>query len=414
MKYGEMNANDIVFMFPGVGSQYYGMGKDLYTNFKVAKETFDQASDIMNLDFTKLCFGEEKDGRLQQLKYSKLSVLCQSVATYRILAEEIGIKPTFSMGYSLGEYSALCCADVIEFSDALKLVSERARIISDISLKVNGTMAWVVNLNYERVNEICVKMNKNGKSVYISAIDSPQKCSISLTNDLLETMANKIEEMGGMLIPIKMSGPFHSEIMKSASEQLKHELLKYDFRASKHEVIANINALPYNNANVVSNLAQQIVEPVQWVKSIDYVLNKGTKIAIEVGPKTVLKYILETNTNKIKVHNTDNIKMLDDIKENLILKNTEYIFFLGRCLMSVASTKNYNYNSEEYEKKALPQYNKLKSMYSNSKSKKSVIKDEDIKRALNLVVLILKLKGMERGEIQCEINKILNSKVIVF
>ncbi|MHB1392528.1 MAG: ACP S-malonyltransferase [Clostridia bacterium] len=314
------NNAKIAFLFPGVGSQYYGMGKEFFFNHKIVRITFEEASDTLGINFADLCFSPEKDKRLEQLEYIKPALVCISIATYRLFMEEVGIEPKFNIGYSLGEYSALCCAGAISFTDTLRIVRQRALIVNEASSNVDGTMAWVVGINYSIVEELCNESSSNGNELYLSAYNSLQRMSISGAYSSIRAVARKIEDAGGVVIPIKMSGPFHCPMMIKAADDLRETLSKYELNIPMTTVIANRNALPYNDKreNMIENLSLQIIEPIRWTSCIQYMLSHGIDKAIEMGPKVVLKYLVELNTNRIKTYSLETADNLGVLKEELI------------------------------------------------------------------------------------------------
>ncbi len=161
MQDSNSNNKNIAFLFPGVGSQYSGMGKDFYSNFKIVQENFEEASDSLAMNMCDICFNPEEKNTLDKLEYAKPSLVCLSTAIFRLLDKEIGVIPKFCLGHSLGEYSALTNAGGIEFWDVLKIVQERALIINEVSNCVEGTMAWIVNLNAKTVEDVCQDFNKD-------------------------------------------------------------------------------------------------------------------------------------------------------------------------------------------------------------------------------------------------------------
>lgn len=305
----------IAFVFPGVGSHYSGMGEFFYTNFKVAKETFEEASDVLTMDFKNLCFSKEQYSELNKLENSQSALVCVSMAIFRVLSKEFGIKPHYCLGYSLGEYAALCCAGAIKFEDGLMIVKERGIIISEEASKINGTMAWVVNINAIEVEKIC-----QNSEVFISAYDSQQKVTISGTVEAISTVGKKIEKEGGLVFPIKMSGPFHCPLMNNAANKFKTVLDLYSYENPYIPVVANINALPYTgHIDVAMNLSLQLVQPIRWQDSIQYLIFQGVKAVIEVGPKNLLCYIIKMNTNKIQTFSLDKGNDLEIIKEKFLV-----------------------------------------------------------------------------------------------
>jgi [acyl-carrier-protein] S-malonyltransferase len=304
-----------VFIFPGVGSQHVGMGKEFFENFKAARETFEEACDVLKVDFVKMCFSDEGKEELNKLDNSQLALLTVSVATYRVYMKEVGGSPQYCMGHSLGEYSALCSARVIRFPDALAIVKQRGRILGEIAAAHEGIMAWVINLDNKIVEKICGKSLAEGREIYVSAYDAPKQSSISGPRDTVIAVGRELEKEGAIVYPLKLSGPFHSPFMARAGEELKGILEQYKYRESVYPVIANHNAGLYKDENsVVENLSLQLSKPIRWQASVEYLLKQGVELAVELGPDRVLKHLMQNNTDAIRTFSLGNMKDLKVIK----------------------------------------------------------------------------------------------------
>lgn len=289
------------FMFPGVGSQYPGMGIDFYKQFKIFRDIFAEASEILSLDLKSICFEISNKDKLSQLENAQSSILTLSYALHKILESEANIKADFCLGYSLGEFSALACAGAIKFSDALLLVKERSRIINDVIQSKNGTMMWVINLDHDIVQSVCNENIEDNQKVYISAYDTPTQTSISGNKDLVLKVARQLEKKGGLIYPLKMAGPFHCVLMQKAALEMKDILKQFQYQSPLCRVIANCNALPYDGSKcVINNLSHQLMTPINWRQSINYLEKQGVKTAIEIGPKDILTYLLKKNTKNIR------------------------------------------------------------------------------------------------------------------
>lgn len=394
--------SNIMFMFPGVGSHYSGMGKYFYENFKIARETFEEASDVLNIDFPKMCFSKENSNLLNELENSQAALVCVCMATYRVLMQETGLKPKYCIGYSLGEYTALCSAGVIQYADTLKLVRNRGLIIKEVSSKIDGTMAWTVNLEAEIVDDICKEFQLKGYKVYMSACDCYDKASISATSDVLMKVGERIVEKGGILVPIKMSGPYHSPLMWEAEQKLKAELQKYTFGEPQYTVLSNRNADAYvNGQDVVENLSLQLVQPVQWKKTLDKAIKQGGEIAIEIGPKNVLTYLLKRNCENIACYSVDTEKDFSNLCSKLFVSKNECNDIVSKCLVAVTSTRNYNFDTVQYNQKVVAPYRELLNTYQQLISGNVVPDISYAKDAVETLESILKAKGInfiERGK----------------
>jgi [acyl-carrier-protein] S-malonyltransferase len=405
----------IAFLFPGVGAQYVGMSKTLYDNFKIFKETIEEAGDILKKDFASLCFSKDKKEELDRFEIAQLALLTFSTAAYRVYMQEIGIQPHYCMGHSLGEYSALCSAGVMQFSAALELVQQRGLILKEVSSGIDGTMMWVINLDSKIVEEVCQEASKQGKEIYVSAYDSLNQTSISGHTDVLMKAARELEQKGAIVYPLKLSGPFHSPLMKEASKRMTAVLQQYKYSNPKYPVIANRNALPYPDAeSVVDNLSLQLISPIYWRASIEFLLQQEIKIAVEIGPKNVLKFLLAKNTAAIRVYTTDNQKDLELISNELLIKEEDYLKIIGKCLGAAVSTKNRNDDAEEYEQNVIKPYRRIESFYKEFTEKGKSPGKDHVKEAMEMLRSVLSVKKVPQQEHNYWTEHVLGNKLINF
>ncbi len=405
----------ITLLFPGVGSQYVGMGKSLYDNFPVFKETVDEAGDILKMDIPQLFFSPEKKAELNKLENAQVVLLTASIATYRVFMQEIGIHPHFCMGHSLGEYSALCAAGVIRFPDALKLVRDRALVVNDAAGRIDGTMMWVINLDVETLEEVCREASEKEGEIYISAYDSPTQASISGVTDVLMKTAKKLEEKGAIVYPLKLSGPFHCPLMKEAADKMQAILQQYNYKKPEYTVVANRNASPYKGAESVSdNLSLQLISPIRWRASIEYLLEHNVDLAFEMGPKNVLKFLMKKNTDAITTYTTDNMKDMETISNELFLKEEEYLKVIGRCLGAAVSTKNRCSDNNAYEEKVIKPYRDVETLYNKLVESGTRPGKDHVKTAIRMLHAVLPVKEVPRDEQEYWFSKVVDNKIINF
>lgn len=306
----------IAFMFPGVGSHGVGMGKFFYDHFKIARETFEEAEDVLKRDFTRLCFSAEEKNQLDKLENSQAALLTVSVATYRVYMQEVGVEPHYCMGHSLGEYSALCTGGVIPFAYALEIVQQRGIILNRVASSMDGMMAWVINLDYKIVEKICSSSSDEEQEVFVSAYDSPVQSSISGLKAAVMKVGRKLEKAGAIVYPLRLSGPFHCPFMKEAADRMEGILQQYTFGSARYPVIANQNARFYNGKHsIIENLSRQLIRPICWQASVEQLLKRGITIAIEMGPDKVLKHLMKNNTNIIRTYSLENDKDMEMVKK---------------------------------------------------------------------------------------------------
>jgi [acyl-carrier-protein] S-malonyltransferase len=403
----------IVFLFPGVGSQYVGMGKTFYENFKVFRETFAEAGDITGRDFPGMCFSGDKTGELSRVDNAQLAILTMSTALFKVYMQEIGLKPHYCMGHSLGEYTALCCSGIISFPHALKLVRQRGTIIKEVSSSLDGTMMWVINLEQEIVEQVCRDVFTPGKEVYISAYDSPTQTSISGRSEAVLSAAKKMEQAGAIVYPLKMSGPFHSPLMAEAAEQMESVLRQYQFAEPLYPVIANCSARPYENkSSVVRNLSRQLVSPIRWRESITYVLQQGAAIALEMGPKDVLKFLMKKNTAAIQPFAEDNKEDWQSLKKRFLVAEEEYPQVIGRCLGAAVSTRNRDIDNKNYEEEVSKPYNRIAHLYEKLIETEESASAEQVAEALHMLRSVLNAKKVPQQEQEKKLNKILKGRLL--
>jgi [acyl-carrier-protein] S-malonyltransferase len=289
----------IGYLFPGQGSQYVGMGKEVWERFDVARKTFETARTTLGYDVERLCF----EGPLEELsktEYTQVAVLTTSIAIYRALESKGIEEPLFAAGHSLGEYSALVCAGALDFVDALNLVTKRATLMQEVSSKLNGGMVAILGLSQEEVEEICGKtgleianLNCPGQVVVSGKVESLYRC-IELA------MKNGAKRA----VRLNVSGPFHSSYMREAGERLMEVLEKVDFRTPSIRVLSNVSADYVSHPDEIrSLLSQQVYSRVRWEEGMRRLIRDGARTFFEVGPGEVLSGLMKRISKDVNCGN---------------------------------------------------------------------------------------------------------------
>jgi [acyl-carrier-protein] S-malonyltransferase len=296
------------FLFPGQGSQYVGMGKDFYERFDISKEIFETADkEITDIKISDICFNGPQE-TLKLTENAQPAILTTSFAIFKVVQDII--KPDIVTGHSLGEYSALVAAGSISFSDAVKVVRKRGEFMKESG---NGTMAAILNLSKEKVEEICKEGSKIGL-VTPSNFNSPDQIVVSGEKAAVDKVCILAKESGGRAIPLAVSGPFHSPLMKSASDKLENELAKVQIVNPQISFIANVTADYVRDGDTIKNLlVKQVVSPVLWEDTVYRMINDGVDLFIEVGPGKVLSGLVRRIKKDAKVYNVENIKTLEGL-----------------------------------------------------------------------------------------------------
>ncbi len=289
------------FVFPGQGSQYVGMGKDLFENYAVAREVFNRADEILSFPLTELCFEGPKE-ELQKTVNTQPAVFAVSIAAYKVLREK-GIDPAMLAGHSLGEYTALVAAKAISFEDALRLVRRRGQLMQEAVPLGTGGMLAVLGLSREAVAEVVAAAAAVGK-VSAANYNSPKQVVLAGELVALEEAVRLAKKAGARrTVPLAVSGPFHSPLMRSAGEKLAEELERISVSNPKKPVVANVSGKVLKTAQAVrSALVRQIYKPIYWEENVQTLLNEGINVFIEVGPGKVLSGLVRKVTPAGTVH----------------------------------------------------------------------------------------------------------------
>lgn len=280
--------DQVAFLFAGQGSQYIGMGKELYDAFPESKAVFDKADKVLGFSLSGLCFAGSPE-MLKGTIISQPAILTVSIAALEAFKRISGAVPSFLAGLSLGEYSALIAAGSLTFEDGLKLVRKRAEIMDEAARRYPGKMAAVLGLPFEQVKDICLKTGAE-----IANINAPSQLVISGKAESVDKAANFCLEAGAKrVIELEVSGGFHSSLMFEASGELKEALDNFSISAPLTPVVSNYTAEPeYQIAQIRENLIYQMYSSVKWEDSMKFILSKGILNFMEFGPGRVLKGLM--------------------------------------------------------------------------------------------------------------------------
>ncbi len=305
----------LAFLFPGQGSQYVGMGEDFYKEFNIVRKTFDEADQILGFSLSELCFnGPEEE--LKKTYNTQPAILTMSVALNRMLNND-GIYPDIVAGHSLGEYSALVASGVLKFEDAVSLVRKRGQFMQEASPLGLGSMYAIVGLPREKVEEICREAQLFG-IVEPANFNSEKQIVISGEIKALEKAGELAKEAGAKrVVPLSVSAPFHSSLMKEVGEKMRKEIEKVELNDAKIPVIANYNAKALTKKeDILEALIKQIDNPVLWVDSMK-LLASEVNMALEVGPGKVLKGLMRDIDRNVKVMEVGKVELYNKAKEAL-------------------------------------------------------------------------------------------------
>ncbi|MCY4575370.1 MAG: ACP S-malonyltransferase [Chloroflexi bacterium] len=303
----------IAYLFPGQGAQAVGMGKDLYDAVPAAKAIFDEADQALGFSLSQLCFeGPMED--LTQTINTQPAILTASVAALEAAREVLGDKgltPSFAAGHSLGEYSALVASGSMTFSDAVKLVRERGRLMQAAGDAAEGAMAAVMGMPEDQLQAIC---EANG--VDMANLNSAEQIVISGSKTGVEAAQKAAEEGGARrVVPLPVSAAFHSSLMDPAVPGMRTALEGASISAPTYPVVGNVTAQPLETADeVVDELARQIRSSVQWFRTVEYLRDNGVTTFIEIGPGKVLTGLVKRTFDGAETVNIGNLEELEALR----------------------------------------------------------------------------------------------------
>lgn len=292
------------FVFPGQGSQYVGMGKDLYDNNPLAKKLFDKADEILGFKITDIMFAGTDD-QLKETRVTQPAVFLHSVISALCMGDHSHV--AMMAGHSLGEFSALVVAGALSFEDGLRLVAARANAMQEACEANPGTMAAIIGLPDEKVEEVCSSITKEGKVVVAANYNCPGQLVISGDKEGISEACEKLKTAGAKrALPLKVGGAFHSPLMQMAKDKLQKAIEETTFATPKCPVYQNVDGKPHTDAEEIKrNLIAQLTSSVRWTSSVQNMIADGADDFTECGPGKALQGMIARISKEVSAHGID-------------------------------------------------------------------------------------------------------------
>jgi [acyl-carrier-protein] S-malonyltransferase len=299
----------IAYVFPGQGAQWVGMGRDLYQGFASAKAVFEQADESLGFPLSKLCFDGPEDELLQTVN-AQPAIVTVSFACLQAMRDTSQLEPAFVAGHSLGEYTALAAAEVLDFATTVYLARERGRLMHEAGQITPGGMAAVIGLDEAVLSELCTESGTR-----IANINCPGQIVISGAEDKLAKAMELAEARGAhRVIPLQVSGAFHTSLMQPAVDGMAEIIATLSFNQPTVPIIGNTTAQPLTTAEAVKDeLLKQLCNCVQWQRSVEYMLGDGVASFIELGPGRVLAGLIKRIDRDVNIINVGDAEAVNNI-----------------------------------------------------------------------------------------------------
>ncbi|WP_305807791.1 ACP S-malonyltransferase [Staphylococcus epidermidis] len=299
----------IAVVFPGQGAQKVGMASDLYNEEERSTRVLNLAQETVDFDLLETMF-TDNDGKLGETENTQPALLTHSVALLESLNH---LKVDYTMGHSLGEYSSLVASGVLSFEDAVRIVRKRGQLMARAFPNGVGGMAAVLGLDYDDVDKICKTLSTKEQLIEPANINSPGQIVVSGHKSLIDELVKKGKELGAKrVLPLAVSGPFHSSMMKVIEEDFANFINQFEWHNANYPVVQNVNAKGETDAEVIKrNMVKQLYLPVQFIQSTKWLINQGVDHFIEIGPGKVLSGLIKKINRDVKI---TSIQTLEDVK----------------------------------------------------------------------------------------------------
>lgn len=394
----------IAVVFPGQGSQYLGMGKELYMKYDIVKKIFEEAQECLGYDLKTFLFKGSISSLCRIEKFS-VAITVVGYAAFRVYMSEVGIEPILLAGHSLGEIGALAASGAISFKDALQIAKYRGELAQKVCDELGGSMGIVDNLSIEQVSQVC----KEFEGVDIACYNASTQIAISGREDCLPKVWEALCKIGGSVTPLLSSPPLHSVAMKPMCVTFQEYLENISFRPCRWPVISNVFAKEYgqDTGTYVDNLVLQLIKPVRWTDIVDVIAKKQITDIVEMSAMSVLGKLIKNKYSYLNVFQLGSEEDILRIREHLMKEEHVKKNVVIQCLKICACSENHYFESDEvYEREVLNPWNELEQLQFKIEREGKILSGDEIKMALMQVLRILNGKRTPSNEKKDWINSL--------
>lgn len=308
--------NKTAFIFPGQGSQFVGMGKDLCEKYEIARDIFEKANKILGRNISKICF-EGPEETLKATENTQSAIVSMSLCVYEVLKQKTNILPDFVAGHSLGEYCALYASNVLSFEDTLKLIEKRSFLMGQAASLTKGKMAAILGLESEKIVEI-LQLVKSGY-VAVANYNTKEQTVITGENSAIDEACELLKSNGAKrAIVLNVSGAFHSKLMEQASIEFEKYIENVSFNNPKISIVTNVDGEIETSAEKIKEkMPKQISNSVYWVQSVEKMISQGVDTFVEVGPGKVLSAMIKKINSDVRIYNASDVSSLENVVKEL-------------------------------------------------------------------------------------------------
>ncbi|TCP55918.1 [acyl-carrier-protein] S-malonyltransferase [Tumebacillus sp. BK434] len=403
--------NKIVAMFPGQASQFVGMGKGWHEQHALVQQRFAEASEILGFDLTKLCF-EGPALSLNQTENTQPALLALSVAMFEVFQQEHDVKIDYLAGHSIGELSALTAAGVFSFADGVRIARARGEAMASCNADGLASMSAVTHLKSDVVETVIGALAAAGQNVEIANYNSPTQTILSGSKTALAAAGQQLEAIGGRVVALNVSGPFHSRYMAAAAEALTRALASVELGQMRIPVMnGQIGRLYQAQDDIKAILVEQLTAPVRWTQVLAHLSDRGVRNWLEVGPGKVLKKLALQTISEASAFAYDLAEdrtawtgQIEKIRESILLAPNA----VGLCLGAAVSTRNTNWDEAAYQAGVVQPYKELQTLHDGIAQGKRLPERAEIEQAFTLLKTIFATKGVSPQDQAFRLQRIVN------